>query len=109
MNIISLKEDSPSTIKNLRTDLIEYHHQLAAVNTSHQVFAQVFPSREARARLLVEAGRCLFIWPFFLMFAMAHIPAYLGAYLGSRLQRKSCTVFQNLNIILILETGSRKD
>ncbi|OAV87170.1 hypothetical protein PTTG_09732 [Puccinia triticina 1-1 BBBD Race 1] len=105
VNIMSLKEDSPPSIRNLRTDLIEYHHQLAAVNTSHQVFAQVFPSREARARLLVEAGRCLFIWPFFLMFAAAHIPAYLGAYLGSRLQPNEPESMDQNKVVLGLFSG----
>jgi len=105
VNIMSLKEDMPATLKNLRTDLIEYHHQLTAVGTTHREFTQIHPSRSARARLAVEAGRCVLRWPFFLPFALLHIPVYLGAFFGSRLQPGEPESMDQNKVVLGLFSG----
>ncbi|KAA1104282.1 hypothetical protein PGT21_018057 [Puccinia graminis f. sp. tritici] len=105
VNIMSIKEDSPPSIKNFRTDLIEYHRQLTAVDTTHLEFVQVFPTREARARLAIEAARCLCIWPFFCLLALAHLPVYIGAYVGSRLQPDEPESMAQNKVVLGLFSG----
>ncbi|PLW12481.1 hypothetical protein PCASD_23368 [Puccinia coronata f. sp. avenae] len=105
VNIMSLKEDSPTSLKNLRADLVEYHQQLAGVEASHLQFTQIHPARNARARLAVEAIRCMLIWPFFLLFAWAHLPVYLGAYIGSRLQPGELESMDQNKVVLGLFSG----
>lgn len=62
VNIMSLKEDSPTSLKNLRADLVEYHQQLAGVEASHLLFSglamvPVYVGIIARMILREQEGR----------------------------------------------------
>lgn len=105
VDLLSPKDDASLTLKDLRTNLIEYHNLLKAANSSHLIFSRSFPARESQARLLIELGRCLLFWPFFIVPAMFHIPVYGGAYLGSLLQPTEPESMAQNKLTLGLFTG----
>ncbi|KAH9461294.1 hypothetical protein MJO28_009543 [Puccinia striiformis f. sp. tritici] len=105
VDIMSINKDTPTNLKNLRIDLLEYHNQLNEFQTTHEIFQLVFPTRQARFKLIIELIRSMFIWSLFGFFSLFHLPIYIGAYFGSRLQPGEAESMDQNKIVLGLFSG----